>query len=123
MKGLFLLLGCILPMMVWGQKNISAAEFHDMISKDSKLQIVDVRTPQEFAAGHIKGAVNVDFRDPNFEKNIGKAVKKKKTVMVYCRSGRRSLNAMNLMVKNGFKEVYNMEGGMLVWEKEFEVEK
>lgn len=94
-----------------------------MVSRNSKLQIVDVRTPQEFASGHIKGAVNVDFRDPDFEKNIDKAVKKKKTVMVYCRSGRRSLNAMNLMVKNGFKEVYNMEGGMLVWEKDFEVEK
>lgn len=123
MKRLFLILGLLLSMVACAQKNISPQEFHDMITKDPKLQVVDVRTPQEFAAGHIKGAKNVDFRSPDFEKNIAKAVKKRKTVLVYCRSGKRSLNAMNLMVKNGFKDVYNMEGGILAWEKEFEVEK
>ena len=123
MKRLFLILGLFLSMVACAQKNISPQEFHDMITKDPKLQVVDVRTPQEFAAGHIKGAKNVDFRSPDFEKNIAKAVKKRKTVLVYCRSGKRSLNAMNLMVKNGFKDVYNMEGGILAWEKEFEVEK
>lgn len=123
MKRLFFILGLLLSMMACAQKNISPQEFHDMITKDPKLQVVDVRTPQEFAAGHIKGAQNVDFRSPDFEKKIAKAVKKRKTVLVYCRSGKRSLNAMNLMVKNGFKDVYNMEGGILAWEKEFEVEK
>ena len=123
MKRLFLLLGILFSMVACAQKNISPQEFHDMITKDPNLQVVDVRTPQEFAAGHIKGAQNVDFRSPDFEKNIAKAVKKRKTVLVYCRSGKRSLNAMNLMVKNGFKDVYNMEGGILAWEKEFEVEK
>lgn len=110
-------------MVACAQKNISPQEFHEMITKDPNLQVVDVRTPQEFAAGHIKGARNVDFRNPDFEKNIAKVVKKRKTVLVYCRSGKRSLNAMNLMVKNGFKDVYNMEGGILAWEKEYEVEK
>ncbi len=123
MKRLFLLFGLLLSMVACAQKNISPQEFHDMITKNPNLQVVDVRTPQEFAAGHIKGAKNVDFRSPDFEKNIAKAVKKRKTVLVYCRSGKRSLNAMNLMVKNGFKDVYNMEGGILAWEKEFEVEK
>ncbi|MCR5497575.1 MAG: rhodanese-like domain-containing protein [Paludibacteraceae bacterium] len=123
MKRLFLILGLLLSMMACAQKNISPQEFHEMITKDPNLQVVDVRTPQEFAAGHIKGARNVDFRSPDFEKNIAKAVKKRKTVLVYCRSGKRSLNAMNLMVKNGFKDVYNMEGGILAWEKEYEVEK
>jgi len=123
MKRLFLIFGLLLSMMACAQKNISPQEFHDMITKNPNLQVVDVRTPQEFAAGHIKGAKNVDFRSPDFEKNIAKAVKKRKTVLVYCRSGKRSLNAMNLMVKNGFKDVYNMEGGILAWEKEFEVEK
>lgn len=123
MKRLFLILGLLLSMVACAQKNISPQEFHEMITKDPNLQVVDVRTPQEFAAGHIKGAKNVDFRSPDFEKNIAKAVKKRKTVLVYCRSGKRSLNAMNLMVKNGFKDVYNMEGGILAWEKEYEVEK
>lgn len=123
MKRLFLLFGLLLSMVACAQKNISPQEFHDMITKNPNLQVVDVRTPQEFAAGHIKGAQNVDFRSPDFEKNIAKAVKKRKTVLVYCHSGKRSLNAMNLMVKNGFKDVYNMEGGILAWEKEFEVEK
>jgi rhodanese-related sulfurtransferase len=103
--------------------NVSVEQAVEMIAKTKKLQIVDVRTPAEFKTGHIKGAVNIDFRDAEFEKKIKKQLKRKRPVLLYCRSGRRSLNAMNKMSTLKFKEVYNMEGGIIVWGKTQAVEK
>ena len=103
--------------------NVSVEQAVEMIAKTKKLQIVDVRTPAEFKTGHIKGAVNIDFRDAEFEKKIKKQLKRKRPVLLYCRSGRRSLNAMNKMATLKFKEVYNMEGGIIVWGKTQALEK
>lgn len=103
--------------------NVSVEQAVEMIAKTKKLQIVDVRTPAEFKTGHIKGAVNIDFRDAEFEKKIKKQLKRKRPVLLYCRSGRRSLNAMNKMSTLKFKEVYNLEGGVIVWGKTQSLEK
>jgi rhodanese-related sulfurtransferase len=103
--------------------NVSVEQAVEMIAKTKKLQIVDVRTPAEFKTGHIKGAVNIDFRDAEFEKKIKKQLKRKRPVLLYCRSGRRSLNAMNKMSTLKFKEVYNLEGGVIVWGKTQALEK
>lgn len=103
--------------------NVSVEQAVEMIAKTKKLQIVDVRTPAEFKTGHIKGAVNIDFRDAEFEKKIKKLLKRKRPVLLYCRSGRRSLNAMNKMSTLKFKEVYNLEGGVIVWGKTQALEK
>lgn len=103
--------------------NVNVEQAVEMIAKTKKLQIVDVRTPAEFKTGHIKGAVNIDFRDAEFEKKIKKQLKRKRPVLLYCRSGRRSLNAMNKMSTLKFKEVYNLEGGVIVWGKTQALEK
>lgn len=103
--------------------NVSVEQAVEMIAKTKKLQIVDVRTPAEFKTGHIKGAVNIDFRDAEFDKKIKKQLKRKRPVLLYCRSGRRSLNAMNKMSTLKFKEVYNLEGGVIVWGKTQALEK
>lgn len=103
--------------------NVSVEQAVEMIAKTKKLQIVDVRTPAEFKTGHIKGAVNIDFRDAEFDKKIKKLLKRKRPVLLYCRSGRRSLNAMNKMSTLKFKEVYNLEGGVIVWGKTQALEK
>lgn len=103
--------------------NVSVEQAVEMIAKTKKLQIVDVRTPAEFKTGHIKGAVNIDFRNAEFEKKIKKQLKRKRPVLLYCRSGRRSLNAMNKMSTLKFKEVYNLEGGVIVWGKTQALEK
>lgn len=97
--------------------NISVEQAIEMIAKTKKLQIVDVRTPAEFNSGHIKGAVNINFGDAEFEKKIKKQLKRRRPVLLYCRTGRRSLNAMNKMAALKFKEVYNMQGGVVVWKK------
>jgi len=78
--------------------------------------ILDVRTPKEFFAGRVEGAVNLDFYALDFNKKLGK-LDPSKTYIVYCRSGARSAAAQKVMFKMGFKKVYNMLGGILDWKK------
>jgi rhodanese-related sulfurtransferase len=77
--------------------------------------ILDVRTPSEFAAGHIEGAIMIDFNASNFSTEVGK-LDKDKTYLVYCRTSNRSGQAVNVMKDLGFKEVYDMDGGIVAWE-------
>ena len=93
--------------------NLNVNDFAKKIT-DSSVTLVDVRTPGEFASGHIAGATNVDFESGNFEQDIQK-LDKTKTYAVYCRSGNRSGQATALMVKDGFKAVFNLDGGVINW--------
>jgi len=93
--------------------NLNVNDFAKKIT-DSSVTLVDVRTPGEFVSGHIAGAINVDFESGNFEQAIQKLDKTKKYA-VYCRSGNRSGQATALMVKDGFKAVFNLEGGVIDW--------
>ena len=86
-------------------------------SKQSSQQIVvDVRTPKEYNSGHIKEAINIDFRDEGFTDEISK-LKKDVPVFLYCRSGGRSGSAAKSLKKMGFKHVFDLEGGVLNWSK------
>ncbi len=98
-------------------KEIGASEFkHLMKSKESV--VVDVRTPAEISDGYIKGAsVFVDVNGADFLKQISK-LDKNKTYLVYCRSGARSKNAGNTMIREGFKKVYSLQGGILGYDGE-----
>ena len=80
--------------------------------ENKNVQLVDVRTPAEFKAGHIKGAKNIDFFSGNFESNFDK-LNKEKAVYVYCRSGSRSWQAAKKLEAMGFKEIYDLKGGIL----------
>ena len=77
--------------------------------------ILDVRTPAEYAEGHIAGAVNIDFYSSEFEEMV-KALDRDDTYFIYCRSGNRSGQARNLMEGLGFAEVYNLSGGINAWQ-------
>ena len=81
------------------------------------VDIIDVRSPDEFLSGHIKGAVNIDIYDPSFGTNILK-LNAKKQYIVNCQSGGRSSSACAFMHRNGFKKVMNLEGGILAWKRE-----
>jgi thioredoxin 1 len=94
--------------------SLSAIEFSEKTKALSNAPIVDVRTPDEFSKGHLINAKNVDFRDNNFAKKI-EMFDKSKPVFVYCLSGGRSGSAASLMRANGFKEVYELEGGIMKW--------
>lgn len=73
--------------------------------------VVDVRTPSEYAAGHIQGAINIDVEAPTFDSQIA-SLDKNATYAVYCHSGRRSGLATDAMSKAGFTHVYNLSGGI-----------
>ena len=95
-------------------KNISTTQFQELIKTKPTAQVVDVRTPQEVAAGVIEGSVALDFYSPDFKSNLNK-LDKNAPVLVYCAVGGRSGNAMQLMKQMGFKEVYNLSGGYRAW--------
>ena len=100
----------------FSQKSISSDEANELIKTNKKLQIVDVRTPHEYDSSHVQNAINIDYKNPSFRDNI-QILDKTKPVLVYCRSGKRSLNAMNIMMGLGFNNVYNLSGGILEFAK------
>ena len=79
--------------------------------------IIDVRTPEEFAGEHIENAINIDFRSESFRDELNK-LDKNKTYLVYCRSGARSGNALDIMAELNFREAYNVSGGIIAWKAE-----
>jgi rhodanese-related sulfurtransferase len=81
---------------------------------NNNFVILDIRTPEEFRDGHIEGAVNVDFRSPNFGTEIDR-FDKNKTYFVYCRTGNRSHDALNLMGPLGFHSIVRLEGDITGW--------
>lgn len=92
---------------------ISVEEMDTLLSLE-KVQIIDVRTPEEYMGGHIKGAINIDYRDKNFMEMLSK-VDKTKPVAVYCKKGGRSGACSKIMKKQGFKKIYDLEGGITSW--------
>lgn len=99
-----------------GHQRVNVDTFHKLW-KEKKLTIIDVRTPAEFSEGHIPGAKNIDYRNKNFRKKIGK-LDQSKEYLVHCRSGGRSAAASKIMVEMGFKVIYDLAPGMMGWEDE-----
>lgn len=89
--------------------DIDVATF-DTWRQSPNVLVLDVRTPDEYAAGHVDGALNVDYYSPDFEQQL-KKLPKKDTVLVYCASGRRSSNSVDALKKAGFSFVGNLTGG------------
>ena len=79
--------------------------------------ILDVRTPEEFAQGHIENASNLDYLSETFRDELNN-LDKDKTYLVYCGSGGRSAGALAIMAELGFMEAYNMLGGISQWQAE-----
>ncbi|MFO7890052.1 MAG: rhodanese-like domain-containing protein [bacterium] len=98
-------------------KDMSAEEAYQLI-QDNKtnddFMIIDVRTESEFDQGHIQDAINIDYYSPDFTELLDD-LDKNKTYLIYCRSGNRSGNTLNKMENLGFKEVYNLVGGINTW--------
>jgi rhodanese-related sulfurtransferase len=91
---------------------VGAVEARDLVG-DSTV-VLDIRTPEEFAEGHIAGAFNIDYHAADFADRIG-ALDQEAVYLVYCRSGSRSGQAMDLFRDLGFVEVHELEGGILTW--------
>lgn len=96
-------------------KSLSASGFSRVI--EGNVQILDARTAEEFAEGHIAGAVPADVKMDNFLEVVKSKLSSDTPVAVYCRGGRRSLMACDILSKNGFK-VYNLKTGIIGWQKD-----
>jgi rhodanese-related sulfurtransferase len=93
---------------------LDANSYKDAITS-KKVQLVDVRTVNEYKGGHIKNAVNIDFFNATgFEKSFEK-MNKEKPVYRYCRSGARSQKAARRLVDMGFSKIYDLKGGYSRW--------
>lgn len=95
-------------------ESLEPQDFLDKLSQSPNAQLIDVRTPEEFKSKHIDNAVNIDFNNSNFDSQIAK-LEKDKPVFVYCLSGGRSKAAASKLQEAGFKEIYELDGGMLKW--------
>ena len=79
--------------------------------------LVDVRTEDEYNSGYIENSLNIDYFSNDFSVNADK-LDKNTPIILYCRSGKRSSMSANKISKLGFKEIYNLEGGILEWIEE-----
>lgn len=96
-----------------GYQVVNAEIFKKMLAEEG-IQIVDVRTAQEFSAGSIENAINVDVTSSDFATKIAELDKSKKT-LIFCRSGARSRRAGNQMEGMGFGTVIDLSGGYMAW--------
>ena len=96
-----------------GGTDLSATEFQAKTLETGVITL-DVRTPGEFMEGHLVNAINIDVESPSFASEIEK-LDKSATYAVYCRSGRRSANAVATMKDAGFSSLYNLDAGVQEW--------
>ena len=98
------------------KRTLSEKKFTRKLHKKDAL-LLDVRTAAEFKEGHLPGAENIDVQLPDFEDKIAN-LDKEKTILVYCKSGRRSAKALQILHKAGFKKAYHLKGGYTDWDGE-----
>jgi len=96
-------------------ENYDVKEFAELIT-DSNVVILDVRKADEFAEGHITGAILIDQFQNDFLEQAQAKLPKDKTIAIYCRSGRRSANAAGKLADVGYKCV-NLKGGIIAWKE------
>jgi thioredoxin 1 len=94
--------------------HLSATDFAAKIKELPSAPLLDVRTAEEFSKGHLQNAKNIDWNGGHFDQQIAN-MDKSKPVFVYCLSGGRSGAAANKMRSEGFKEVYELNGGIMKW--------
>ena len=113
----FLLLICCISCesnSAQSNNTIDVARLREQLNTNKDIQIVDVRTPEEYASGHLANAININYNSGDFEQQLSKLSKSKKTY-IYCLSGGRSSSAMDVMTISGFEKVLNMKGGIMAW--------
>ncbi len=114
---LFMVIALLIPAFAFAEiKNEDVAKVDELI-KSGKYTVIDVRTKEEYDAGHIKGALNFDYYNDDFEEKIESQLKdKNKPYILYCRSGMRSLYSAQILEDLGYTDVTNMKGGFLAWQ-------
>lgn len=110
---LFSLFSCSSPQNV---TSLNAGEFSNLLKQQPDLVLLDVRTPSEYAEGHLPKSVNVDVFSSDFMQRATQLLGDKRSVALYCRSGRRSKQAAAQLSRKGI-QVYELSTGWLGWVK------
>ena len=95
-------------------QTIDAKSFAERLKTNENPQLLDVRTPEEYSTEHIGNAVNVNWNGDDFVTKASK-YNKSKPIFVYCKVGGRSAQAADKLAELGFKEIYNLDGGIMKW--------
>lgn len=95
-------------------KTISSTELQSKVGQ--QIQLIDVRTPEEFLENNIEGSQNIDISSKDFEQKVAQ-LDQNKPIYVYCRKGSRSRKAAQKLEDLGFTEIYDLKGGILEWNK------
>ena len=116
MRLLFLLL--LTSLSLHSQETIESISYADYLNIDNSNDfiVIDVRTPEEHKIKRIKNSININFYDEKFI-DFFKIYEKDENILIYCRSGRRSLEAVKNLSKKGFKNIYDLKGGILALDK------
>ena len=117
---IILLVGCIIMVGCNSQQSsgvnlITSSELKTILDKET-VQLVDVRTPEEFSAGHIEKAINMNYFSDSFKSDIN-TLDKDKPVYLYCRSGNRSAKSARILQELGFPKIYDLQGGIISWNR------
>lgn len=100
-----------------GYTDVGVAQFEEALADRDNTVLLDVRTAAEYAAGHLPDALLIDANADTFSTTACRLLPRHKTVAVYCRSGRRSAHAANLLSQKGYR-VINLKGGITAWQEE-----
>ena len=108
----------IISLSLHSQNEIKSIDFdeYSSLSKSIDFLIVDVRTAEEYKISRINNSININFYDEKFI-NMFKKIDYDKHVLIYCRSGRRSLEAVKILTDEGFGKIYDLKGGILALDK------
>lgn len=98
-------------------KQISASALQQLLEKGENLQLLDVRTAQEFKQGQLPKAINIDVFSSEFVKLCQAQLNSSTPILVCCRSGQRSMNAARKLENAGFTTLYNLKGGLMAWSR------
>ncbi len=97
-------------------KHVDAQQAAKLLKENKDVVVLDIRTPDEFASGHIAGARNVDYLASDFGKKVAE-LDKSKTYLVHCAAGSRSTKSLSTFKKLSFPSIYHLDGGFNAWEK------
>lgn len=107
---LTLLVGCTsVPEYV---QNLSAGDFYALMTSDSNAIVIDVRSPKEYRGGYIEQAINIPLE--TISEGCTK-LDRNAPILLYCRSGRRSIEAAEILHSKGFSNLYNLDNGIIGW--------
>ncbi len=96
------------------QSKLEADAFESVIKQTPTIQVLDVRTPQEYSNGHISNGLNLNINDTEFKDKL-EELDRTKPVAVYCAGGVRSARAVSILHQLGFQMVYDLIGGITAW--------